>query len=377
MIISLTYSIPKFRGVYVFTFLAFLFSPNRIPAQTNPNFNVTLDLDYASAEQCIQLYTDGFVNVEQLAGLRGSKIAASTTGLIAQTNGSFEFLRNYLDSLKSHEIIYDDVFRLEEARKNVDQIKALLQIIKKENFSRRVSATVEQIFPQNARIDANIPLYFVAFGSGNVDAYVRRIVWHGDNPEFVGENQGELTIVVNLARAINYPGSPPAKFITLLDVVAHEVFHAAFGVYKDRSEIWKNYAATHRKPIDALLDLTQNEGIAYYLSLAEAGKGRLPQDWFARTRAVFETFNKNAAELQSDTITSRRTAELIRTANMSGYWDSYGAMTGMFIAREIDNDLGRAALIETIEKGPADFFNKYLTLTQRDSNLPPLSVKIE
>jgi hypothetical protein len=42
------------------------------------------------------------------------------------------------------------------------------------------------------------------------------------------------------------------------------------------------------------------------------------------------------------------------------------------MAREIDVQLGRAALIETISGGPFDFFQKYVTLTERDSNLPKL-----
>jgi hypothetical protein len=71
-----------------------------------------------------------------------------------------------------------------------------------------------------------------------------------------------------------------------------------------------------------------------------------------------------------------RAGKLLREANLSGYWESYGAMTGMMIARQIDNSLGRAALIETIEKGPADFFQKYVKLMQQDSNLPQLSPQV-
>ena len=51
-------------------------------------------------------------------------------------------------------------------------------------------------------------------------------------------------------------------------------------------------------------------------------------------------------------------------------------MTGMFIAREIDLVLGRAALIETIENGPGDFFQKYVRLMKQDSNLPQLSPEV-
>ncbi|HLX11575.1 MAG TPA: DUF5700 domain-containing putative Zn-dependent protease, partial [Bacteroidota bacterium] len=348
-----------------------------LSAQTNPNFDVALRIDYESAEKAIEFYGDGFENTEELSSLRGSRIAASTAGYIAQRGNATQILKDYLDSLKNREIIRDDVFHLEEARSRVGAMKALLQIIKRENFSRRVSATVEQIFPQDAKISASIPLYFVAFGSNKVDAFVQRLTWNGDEPHAVGEGQGELTIVVNLAHAVEYPGEMPVKYVTLLGVVAHEVFHAAFGVYKDGSPLWKMYLAKHNKPIDELLDITQNEGIAYYLSLDEAGRGRLPRDWIVRMQQAFETYNKNAAELAANGTSQLRVSELIRTANLSGYWESYGSMTGMYMAREIDQDLGRAALIETIRKGPQDFFRKYESLQERDSNLPKLTLWLE
>ncbi|MFI5251446.1 MAG: DUF5700 domain-containing putative Zn-dependent protease [Bacteroidota bacterium] len=349
--------------------------PLKIFSQSNPNFNITLNLDYASAERMIDLYEDRFVNTDEIASLRGNRIAASTTGLIAHQGRASANLRDYLDSLKIHAPISNDIFHLESGRERVAEIKAFLAEIKKSNFSRRVTATVEQIFPQNSRIDAEIPVYFVALGHENVDAYVRRIVWHGDVPEFVGENEGKLTIVVNLSKAIDYPGEMKDKIITLLGVVAHEVFHAAFGVYKDNSPVWKRYFASHNRPFDALADLTQNEGIAYYLSLDQEGRGYLPRDWSSRVRDVFKTFNQNGQELLSDTLMSQRASELIRSANLSGYWESYGAMTGMVMAREIDLRLGRAALIETIALGPGDFFQKYISVADRDG-LPGFDQKI-
>jgi hypothetical protein len=344
-----------------------------IAAQTNPKFNVSLSLDYSAAARSIELYQDQFVNTQELAALRGNRIAAATTGLIADRQSVPALLKNYLDSLQYHQIITDDVYHLEDARTNVADIKQLLEAMQRQNFNQRVVATVEQIFPTDAEVNLTIPVYVVALGHENVDAYVRRIVWHDDAPEFVGENEGELTIVVNLARSVTYGQTVQERFVSLLGVVAHEVFHAAFGAYKDQSPVWKRFYENHQRPFDALLDLTQNEGIAYYLSLDQQGGGRLPMGWFNHTQEVFVRFNRNAGELLSKTLTPDRANKLIRTANLSGYWQSYGAMTGMFIAREIDLQLGRSALIETIARGPIDMFSKYINLTERDSNLPKLS----
>jgi hypothetical protein len=347
-----------------------------LKAQTNPKFNVALHVDYSAARQTIDLFDDQPVNTMSLAGLKGNLIAASTTGLIAGRGGVADLLQSYLDSLKYHQIIRDDIYHLESARKNAPEIKRLLEEMQKGTFNRRVVATVEQIFPADAEVSIDIPVYAVALGHENVDAYVRRIRWEGDVPRFVGEGEGDLTIVVNLSQSVKYGPDLQERYLTLLGVVAHEVFHAAFGAFKDKSRFWQRYERAHTRPFDALLDLTQNEGIAYYLSLDQRGHGYLPRDWYVKTQETFKTFNSNATELLSGDLPPQRAAELIRTANLSGYWESYGAMTGMFMAREIDLRLGRGALIETISGGPLDMLSKYAGLTERDGTLPKLSEQI-
>ena len=90
--------------------------------------------------------------------------------------------------------------------------------------------------------------------------------------------KGFFPTVVNLAKAVNYGKTTDERFVGMVSVVAHEVFHAAFGNYKDGSPAWRAYYATHRSSLDQLLDLTHNEGIAYYLSLVQSSRGRLPAD---------------------------------------------------------------------------------------------------
>ena len=361
--------------IFCLIFLSIAMSAS-VCSQTNPNFNVNLLLDFSAVEQSIELFEDQPVSTQMLAELKGNRIAAFTAMYIADRRSASDRLQSDLDSLKYHERIIDDMYHLEEARKNAPAIRALLDEMKKQNFNRRVVATVEQIFPEEANITVTIPVYVVSLGHDNVDAFVRRIVWHGDEPQFVGENQGELTIVVNLAHAVGYGQDVQHRFVTLLGVVAHEVFHAAFGAYKETSPSWKYFYQSHQRPFDALLDITQNEGIAYYLSLDQAGGGYLPRDWYARTREVFTAFNANASDLLSEHVDQRHAQELLRKANLSGYWESYGAMAGMFMAREIDLRLGRKALIESIAKDPLDFFQKYATLSQEDSNLPKFTESI-
>ena len=337
------------------------------------NFNVYLRIDYASAEKTIELYSGISGRPADIAALRGSQIALSTTALLAQRQLDTPTLERALEAVKFNQDLGDDVFRMKDARANVAAITELLQESQRRNFGQKVVSTVAQLFPPSARVNTVIPVYFVAFGSQNIDAFVRRVVWRGDTPFFTGEGEGELTIVVNLARCVNYGRTVDERFIGMLSVVAHEVFHATFGVYKDGSPVWREYYASHHRPLDQLLDLAQNEGIAYYLTLIQSSRGRLPEDGLERARRCFADFNRNAAELEAPGTTFRRSEDIIRLSNTSGYWESYGAITGMIVARQIDQTLGREALMETIAGGPSDFFGKYATLMSRDSGLPALS----
>jgi hypothetical protein len=360
----------------LFIFFAFLLLFSSVRGQSSSNFNIELRPDYRAVEQTIALFEDKPVGAGALASLRGNQIAASTTGLIANSDSVTFLLRDYLDSVKYHRILKNDIFHLEEARANVGQIKALLAEMQKNYFGRKVVATVEQIFPPDAEVSLTIPLYAVALGHENVDAYVRSVRWHGDVPVFTGDGDGELTVVINLAHAVQYGQSLEERYLTLLGVVAHEVFHAAFSNFKDHSRFWRDYRASHRQPIDDLFDLTQNEGIAYYLSIDQRGHGYVPRDWTTRAREMFTLFNRNGAELLSPRLTRERAGALIRSANLSGYHDSYGAMCGMFIAREIDLRLGRAQLIQTLSAGPSDMLQKYIQLVKNDSNLPSFSPQL-
>ncbi len=366
----------RFLAMLVITAAIVPALPGWASAQENPAFNLSLSIDYEAAEQTLKLLRDEYVSPGQLAELRGNRIAASTSGLISGNRAAPERLRQYLDSLQAHQIIRDDIFRLEDARRNAGGIAVLLEELRRRNFNRRVIATVAQVFPQDVSIDAVIPVYVVALGHENADAYVRSIVWKGDTPEFVGEGEGQLTIIINLAAGAAYPGDPESQLLSILVTVAHEVFHAAFGLYKDSSPFWKAYRAEHTGPLDYLLDLVQNEGIAYYLSLEQRSGDRLPLEWGRRIGESFATFNANAERLMTGRLSRTETENILTSANLSGYWESYGSMVGMAMARGVDRHMGRAALIETISRGPVDLLAKYHTLTKIDSGLPPLSSRL-
>jgi hypothetical protein len=345
-------------------------------AQEHGQFQLVLELNYISAEKTIDLYRGLSGRPSDIAGLRGSQLAMQTTALLAQRKLELSGLERALESAKFNQSLGDDLYCMKDARDNVAALAELYNELRRRNFGQKVASTVEQLFPAGAKVRGTLPLYFVAFGHQNIDAFVRRVIWHGDQPLFAAEREGEPTIVVNLAKAVHYGRTVDERFIGLLGTVAHEVFHAAFDAYKDESPVWRDYYARRQSYFDALTDLAQNEGIAYYLSLIQSSRGRLPADWERRVANVFAAFNQAAEELLAPGISPRRAQELLLSANTSGYWESYGAMAGMVMAKQIDQGLGRRELAETITNGPADFFAKYIALMRRDSSVPPLSSRV-
>lgn len=364
----------RFAGMVLILSLTMM--PPGLKAQDDDKFSLILGMDYASAEQTLELYSGLGGNPAAIADLRGSRIALATTAVLAHRGLTGSMLESALDAVKYGQSLGDDVFRLKEGRENTEAIRDLLTEVKRRNFSGKVVATVRQLFPADANISVRFPLFFVAFGNENIDAYVRRVSWRGDNPLFVGEGEGTPTIVVNLAKAVHYGRSTDERFIGLMSTVAHEVFHAAFDAYKDGSPVWRSYASISNVPINRLLELAQNEGIAYYLTLIQRTRGQLIQDWADKSRSAMAEFNARAEELLSPATSPRRVGEIIQAANTSAYWESFGSIGGMIMAREIDRNLGRQALTETIARGPADFFVKYIRALERGSDAPLLSPKI-
>jgi hypothetical protein len=347
-----------------------------LPAYTlgqESRINLVLLLNTESADRAVALYEGLSGSPQEIAQLRGSQLALATTALLAQQELSTPDLERNLAAAKYNQTIDNDIFRMKEARGSLGAIKDLLVEIRQRNFAQKVTSTVEQLFPSDTQLSTTIPIFFVAFGHANIDAYVRRVVWRGNAPLFVGEGQGELTIVVNLAKAISYGRTTDERFIGMMSIVAHEVFHAAFGAYKDRSPFWRQYYGTRRSYLEQLLDLAQNEGIAYYLTLVQRSRGKLQYDEIERVNGAFAEFNRNAAELLSNRLTDYRANEILRLSNTSGYWQSFGAITGMIVARQIDQILGREALVETVALGPKVFFEKYSELMKRNNDIPLLS----
>lgn len=359
-----------------FTFCTFLFSISLLVAQTNTYFNVALRLDFSSIDALVELRDGRIANVDRVAELRGNQIAAATSALLARRAYSLQDFARELDRFRNGSTSSEDIYGLATTAKFFQQIKALLAETKKRQLDRRVVATIEPFFPEQARITATIPVYVVALGNENAAAFVRRIVWQGNTPIFVGDDEGELTIVVNLTRSVQYIQEIQLQFVDMMSTLAHETFHAVFGVYQNTSSVWRKFNARH-EPYWTLAELVQNEGIAYLISFQQRTGAHLSSAQLAAAKDAINSLNSALKELTSPSITAARARELILNSNLSGSFEkNYGATAGLLMAYAIDSKLGRKELTATLENGVGDFFRKYQDLTTQHGELPKFDEKV-
>jgi len=351
--------------------------PARASGQSNPRFDVSLRIDYTSAEQMLDFFNRQTFNSDPVAGARGNKIAAATSLMLARTERPPQDFAHQLELVRDDYNVGEDIYGLKETKAHIDQLRKLLAELRKRQLDRRVVATIQSYFPADASISGVIPVYVVAMGNEKAAAFVRRVVWKNDTPVFVGESQGEEIIVLNLARALEFSNNINAEFIELLGTLAHECFHAVFGIYQQNSDLWRSFHQ-RTEPIWNLAEIVQNEGIAYYLSLQIQIGGQTPATpWFEATEQAIKNLNSAAKELLSPLVQTQRARALILNANLSGsFQGNYGATAGLRMAYEIDTRLGRPALAETISGGVKEFFGRYDTLCSQNPTLPRLDAEV-
>lgn len=345
--------------------------------QSDAGIDIILRMDYSSAEQMLDFFDRQSYNADRVASARGNKIAAATSLLLARTNRSLQDFVRQLELVRDDYNTKDDIYGLKETQSHVAQLRKLLAETRKRQLDRRVVATVQSYFPPDSRLTGTIPVYVVAMGNEKAAAFVRSVVWQNEQPMFVNQNEGEQVIVLNLTRMLALGGDFNAQFIELLGTLAHECFHAVFGLYQQSSETWRSFHE-RKEPIWNLAELVENEGIAYYLSLQLQIGGQTPiKPWFDATSRAIKAFNNASNELTAPFVQPQRAKELILNSNLSGSFEgNYGATAGLRIAYEIDTRLGRPALTETISGGIRRFFGKYDTLCRQNSDLPRLDDRV-
>jgi hypothetical protein len=348
--------------------------PAFLNAQTNPNFDFSLGTDYSAAEQTIDYFDHRIGNTQHIADMRGNRLAAATSVMLARTEKSDDDFRRQLELARNNARFESDVYGFSPVKNHILELRKLLEEIKRRRLDRRIVATIASFFPEQAKIATRFSVYFVVIGNERAAAFVRHVVWNYDTPTFVNEDEGEPIIVVNLTRALESSPDVEAQIIEVLSTTAHECFHAVYSVLqKSLPGLTKpaNIA-------ELLLEVVQNEGIAYYLSMqTHIGTGAPSRQWWGITSQAVETLNKVLLELYSPNLTQARAQELVMNANLSGSFEgNYGATAGLRMAYEIDKNLGRPALTGTLMKGSRSFILAYRQACLRDSMLPQIDKRI-
>jgi len=348
--------------------------PLALRSQINPNFDFSLGVDYSAAEQTLDYFDHRTGNTKYVAELRGNQLAAATSIMLARTEKGEDDFCQQLELARNNARFESDVYGFSPVKNHLPELRKLLFEVKRRQLDRRIVATIASFFPEQAKISTRFSVYFVVIGNERASAFVRHVVWNYDVPTFVGEEKGEPIIVVNLARILEGSANVEAQFIEVLSTTAHECFHAAFSVLKKTlPESTKAKSAAGQ-----LLDIVQNEGIAYYLSLqTHIGDGTPSRRWFDGTAQTVKELNKVLLELSSPRLTRNRAQELMMNANLSGSFEgNYGATAGMRMAYEIDKRLGRPALTATLMNDGRSFISTYTQACLRDATLPTIDKQV-
>jgi len=361
----------KFDIFSIFYLALVLFLPLILHSQTNPNFDFSLGIDYSAAEQMLDYFDHRIGDTKLVATLRGNQLVAATSVMLARTEKTDDDFSQQLELARNNARFESDVYGFLPAKNHIQEIRKLLLEIKHRQLDRRIVATIASFFPEQAKISTRFSVYFVVIGNERASAFVRHVIWNYDVPIFVSEETGEPVIVVNLARIIERQNNVEAQFVEVLSTTAHECFHAALSVLKKslpESIKAKNVA-------EQLLDIVQNEGVAYYLSLQTHIGNRTPsQQWFSVTAQAIEELNRVLLEMTSPKLTRARAQELMMNANLSGSFEgNYGATAGMRMAYEIDTRLGRPTLNATLMTGSGSFISAYIQACLRGQNLPKIN----
>jgi len=327
-------------------------------------------VDFSSAEQLLDYFDHKTTNTTHIAELRGNRLAAATSVTLARTARPNDDVIQQMELARDLSQYNNDMYGLLPAKQHVAELRKLVTEAKRRQIDRRVIATLQGYFPADTKLFSTIKVYMVVMGNEKAAAVVRRVVWHGDEPEFVGENEGEPVIIFNLARTIEASSDVQTQFLELLATLAHESFHAVFSKLK---ETLPGVYVSH-SPSDELLDIVQNEGIAYYLSLEIHRQGKqLSQSWFNETAKAVAALNNALKELSSPDCSPARARKLLMDANLSGSFSgNYGATAGLRMAYEIDTRLGREALTSTLLHGTQAFVDAYRQACVRETSLPAI-----
>ncbi|MBE0594563.1 MAG: hypothetical protein IH616_19425 [Gemmatimonadales bacterium] len=153
----------------------------------------------------------------------------------------------------------------------------------------------------------------------------------------------------------------------ILNNLVHEIFHVGYS----NSRPGRTEPKLENEQFYGMLDDLQNEGLATYVAYEAQGMFPAPGerdypmlDDPAQVRRLRNLMNGLFA--QTGTVSEDQLTRWAwtRGVTMRGYY-----VTGAHMARTIDAELGREALIDTIRQGPVSFVRRYNTLVPEEDRI--------
>ena len=327
---------------------------------------------YNSSDQLLQwFHTLELDSIEPLTQQPGNQIMEANVLGMFDTNDSVLSFKDELLIFKDSAQLVNSNYGIDLAYTQKENSTKLLNKIKSSPIKSSVIERAYQYFPHDYEIKSTANIYYVLTGWKFGDAYVRTVT-HNNGQYSIASN-GTPSILFNLSLYANrYKNDIEKQFVKISNVMSHELFHFMFSDYKSQSE---NYAPiANDDALSRLFDIIQNEGIGHYIDRKEDLKTSF-ETYQKHQETNFNKLSEVIKQLSTESISEDDKRTLVRRSNTGKYWSKYGAITGMFMAYHIEQQLGKEALTNTIKNGALSFIKTYITLQKQHKSLPLLDIE--
>jgi hypothetical protein len=247
-------------------------------------------------------------------------------------------------------------YLLADAYSRREHIAGLVEKLANPAVTEHIWQYVTGFFPDDFPADELPPyeVFFTATGGHVGDA----MVFSYNPATYKIEDSGKPVILFNLTLVSSLYGDTVGQQIhSFQNVMAHELFHALLSDYRT----WRQIPPPRTIEDRAFLAL-YNEGIAHYLADGEfiRSQGDELKDREQAARARYEEQWRVICD--PDQPDELREAALRDGTQAASYWDKYIAVTGLFMAADIDRLGGHELICECVARGPEYFVETWQKL---------------
>lgn len=266
-----------------------------------------------------------------------------------ETEKPLIYVQGWADEVRSpnpYERFRESLEGLASGSEAAGQTQTLVQITeaviaRQEEWQKKAIPHICSFFP--AEVDLSRPAYFVAFVP----------------PRAFATSEG---IVVDVSSDY-WEGNPD----NILNMLVHEFFHTGFGqLRRVRTETPLDQAR-----LDSMAESIQNEGMAVWVAYDARDEFPAPgevdnrllndPERVAGLRTALNGLFERALTISDDQL--RRQGWSIGVTNRAYY------VVGAHMARVIQAELGKEALVETLEKGPLSYIRLYNSLVPEEERV--------